>query len=187
MQGTRAALPLTARTWDRWATFVVEDGKTPETAKPEDFLFTALYSDLMANPDASGVDARVADDWGGNDTWRTIQTYSPKYTNGYFLNAIDMQKGVDGAEARPENQQIYIMLFKRTLFMSLMITASCIVLGYPVRVDFGEPANAHGECFDDPCSAAILDILVGADICVEGDAATARCHQRCPCLARAGV
>ncbi|MCW8842651.1 MAG: ABC transporter permease [Rhodobacteraceae bacterium] len=71
-------------------------------------------------------------DWGDIEVWRTIQTYSPKLTNGYFLNSVDMQKGVDGAEARPENQQIYITLFGRTLFMSLMITGSCILLAYPV-------------------------------------------------------
>lgn len=74
----------------------------------------------------------VDKDWGDVEIWRTIKTYSPTLTNGYFLNSIDMQKGVDGAEARPENQQIYLMLFGRTLFMSLMITASCIILGYPV-------------------------------------------------------
>ncbi len=70
--------------------------------------------------------------WGDPDVWRTIQTYSPKFTNGYFLNAADMQKGADGAEMRPENERIYWTLFKRTLFMSLVITTSCIVLGYPV-------------------------------------------------------
>ncbi|WP_243611682.1 ABC transporter permease [Shimia aestuarii] len=71
-------------------------------------------------------------DWGDIEVWRTLQTYSPKLTNGYFLNSVDMQKGVDGPEARPENQQIYMTLFGRTLFMSLVITTSCILLGYPV-------------------------------------------------------
>lgn len=70
--------------------------------------------------------------WGQPDIWRTIQTYSPAYTNGYFLNSVDMQKGPDGAEARPENEQIYMMLFRRTLVMSLAITLSCVLLGYPV-------------------------------------------------------
>ena len=74
----------------------------------------------------------IDEDWGDIEVWRTIQTYSPTLTSGYFLNSVDMQKGVDGPEVRPENQQIYMMLFKRTLFMSLMITASCILLGYPV-------------------------------------------------------
>jgi len=74
----------------------------------------------------------IDEDWGDLGNWRTIQTYSPTYTSGYFLNSVDMQKGVEGAEPRPENQQIYITLFKRTLIMSLMITGSCILLGYPV-------------------------------------------------------
>ena len=75
---------------------------------------------------------KIAKGWGDPDVWRTIQTYSPKYTNGYFLNSVDMQKGADGAEIRPENERIYITLFKRTLIMSLIITGSCIILAYPV-------------------------------------------------------
>lgn len=75
---------------------------------------------------------KIDKDWGQPEIWRTIKTYSPKFTNGYFLNSIDMQKGADGAEARPENQRIYIKLFGRTMFMSMVITVSCILLGYPV-------------------------------------------------------
>ncbi|MFC4668019.1 ABC transporter permease [Seohaeicola nanhaiensis] len=75
---------------------------------------------------------KIDKDWGSLEIWRTLYIYSPRYTDGYFLNAIDLKKGIDGPEARPENEQIYILLFKRTLFMSLMITGSCILLGYPV-------------------------------------------------------
>ncbi len=74
----------------------------------------------------------VHEGWGDVENWKIIQTYSPPYTSGYFLNAVDRQIGSDGSEARPENQQLYIKLFKRTLFMSLVITLSCIMLGYPV-------------------------------------------------------
>ncbi len=71
-------------------------------------------------------------DWDDPEVWVTIKSNSPKYTPGYFLNAADLQVGPEGVEMRPENQQIYITLFKRTLIMSLMITGSCILLGYPV-------------------------------------------------------
>ena len=71
-------------------------------------------------------------DWADPKVWQTIHTYSPTITNGYFLNAIDMQKTPDGPEMRPENQQIYLTLFWRTMVMSVMITGSCILLGYPV-------------------------------------------------------
>ena len=90
-----------------------------------------LVAELPA-PDFKAAFIDLDDKWGDVGNWRTIQTYSPTYTSGYFLNAVDMQIGDDGAEARPENQQIYIKLFNRTLFMSLVITASCILLGYPV-------------------------------------------------------
>ena len=70
--------------------------------------------------------------WGEIQTWQTIQTHSGLYTSGYFLNAIDMQKTPEGAMAQPENKRILVKLFIRTLIMSLIITGSCIALGYPV-------------------------------------------------------
>ncbi|KPN63105.1 putative spermidine/putrescine transport system permease protein [Aliiroseovarius crassostreae] len=70
--------------------------------------------------------------WADTEVWRTIQTYSPRVTQGYFLNAVDMRVGPDGAEARPEDEQIYMNLLGRTLWMSLLITFSCIMLAYPV-------------------------------------------------------
>jgi putative spermidine/putrescine transport system permease protein len=33
---------------------------------------------------------------------------------------------------RDENERIYGLLFKRTMFMSMVITGSCILLGYPI-------------------------------------------------------
>ena len=72
------------------------------------------------------------DGWGKIETWQLIQTYSGRYTSGYFLNAVDMQLTPDGPKAQPEDKQILITLFKRTLFMSMVITVSSILLGYPV-------------------------------------------------------
>ena len=152
--GNRAALPFTARSWDRWTAYLVSEGDDPANKKIEDFLFTTLYLDLKATGGKGAGDARIAaaaqalagfetvslaeqfadadKDWLDPEVWATIKTFSPRYTSGYFLNAVDMQKTPDGVAARPENQQIYLMLFKRTLFMSLVITLSCIALGYPV-------------------------------------------------------
>ena len=70
--------------------------------------------------------------WGDPEVWATIQTHSSKYTSGYFLNAIDMQKTPDGIAAQPEDKQILIKLFMRTLQMSLIITGFCILLAYPI-------------------------------------------------------
>lgn len=70
--------------------------------------------------------------WGEIETWAAIKTHSSKYTSGYFLNAIDMQKTPQGIAAQPEDKQILITLFIRTLKMSLIITGCCILLAYPV-------------------------------------------------------
>lgn len=91
----------------------------------------------------------VNEDWGGDppEVWRTIQTYSPSYTSGYYLNAVDMQVGVDGPELRPpEDERIYMLLLKRTMWMSLLITFSCIVLGYPVAGSWQTCPCARRTC-----------------------------------------
>lgn len=74
----------------------------------------------------------VHDGWSSIEVWQTIKTHSPTYTSGYFLNAVDMRKTVQGAEFQPDDKTILIKLFKRTFVMSLVITFSCILLGYPV-------------------------------------------------------
>jgi putative spermidine/putrescine transport system permease protein len=152
-------LPNTARAYSSFALFtVIEDEDVVAEEEPWEAVKIALVQDLKRGADLSGYDGFAAEelraaqemlqsqpdiafkeafldideDWGATDNWRTIQVYSPPFTAGYFLNAIDMQNGIDGPEARPDNQQIYIMLFKRTLFMSLVITGSCILLAYPV-------------------------------------------------------
>ena len=75
---------------------------------------------------------KVHKGWGEVEVWQTIKTHSPRYTSGYFLNAIDMRKTAEGADFKPEDKTILIKLFQRTLVMSLIITFSCILLGYPV-------------------------------------------------------
>jgi putative spermidine/putrescine transport system permease protein len=71
-------------------------------------------------------------EWGELPIWQTIKLYSPAYTTGYLLNAVDMQKTPDGIALKPENERIYLKLFLRTLIMSLTITFFCMLIGYPI-------------------------------------------------------
>ena len=158
--GISEMLPLTAREFAAFAEFTQdEEQDNLLDEEPWSAVHTALYQDLSSGdvssysgPRAEMLQAAAAlvdspdfetvsfldgfeeidEDWMEPPIWRTIKLYSPNYTSGYFLNSIDMQLTPEGAEARPENQQIYMLLFKRTLFMSLVITLSCILLGYPV-------------------------------------------------------
>ncbi|MGR3320744.1 MAG: ABC transporter permease [Pseudooceanicola sp.] len=155
--GVEASLPLTAELYSIFAEFIQsEDEDSPLEEEPWTVVYTALFWDMQregfaySGPEAELVRAAAEaaqgfeelqlqeafldadEDWANPDIWATIKTYSPNYTPGYFLNSVDMQLTPDGIEARPESQQIYGLLFQRTIFMSLTITISCILLGYPV-------------------------------------------------------
>ena len=72
------------------------------------------------------------EDWGKVEPWAILQTFSPRYTSGYFLQAADMRLTPQGVESVDDSQAIYIKLFWRTIILSLTITFSCLLLGYPV-------------------------------------------------------
>ena len=72
-------------------------------------------------------------DWGTLETWQVIHQFSGHYTSGYFLAAADMERTPDGSVGEvPEAQRLYLMLFARTLGLSLLITLATLLLGYPV-------------------------------------------------------
>ena len=89
------------------------------TAPMADFTYTAAFLDQD-------------EDWADREVIGTIKTFSSPYTAGYFLTAVDLELTPAGAQAVDEDVQIYITLFWRTLWMSMTITFSCILLGYPI-------------------------------------------------------
>ncbi len=153
-----STLPETVAIYREFVDFVLSEDDNPLAEDPWAVVYAALYEDLANGADVSAVSgagaaelleaeaaasnfetvdytaafADVDKDWHSIEVWQTIQTYSPDFTSGYFLNAVDMQKTPDGPAMRPDNERIYIKLFIRTMFMSLVITGSCILLGYPV-------------------------------------------------------
>ncbi|MGX0974594.1 putative spermidine/putrescine transport system permease protein [Roseovarius sp. MBR-51] len=153
-------LPNTARAYAAFAGFTYfVDGDVVAEEEPWEAVYAALAVDLedpatatalasysgpsadmlraAAAADLPPIDMKAAmidsnKDWARPNFWETIQTYSPPYTTGYFLNAVDMEKTPNGIALRSEDERIYGILFKRTMFMSLMITFSCVALGYPI-------------------------------------------------------
>lgn len=88
--------------------------------------------ELAEITDFTAAFADIDDDWVKPDVWRTIKAFSSDLTPGYFLAAIDRESTPDGIARVPDNEAIYIKLFIRTIIMSMMITCSCILLGYPI-------------------------------------------------------
>jgi putative spermidine/putrescine transport system permease protein len=70
--------------------------------------------------------------WGEPGTWQILKQFSPRLTDGYFLNSVDAHRTADGIELKPADERIYMFLFGRTLFLSIVITLSCLLLGYPI-------------------------------------------------------
>ena len=65
--------------------------------------------------------------------WRTIKGNDSRFTLHYLLQAVDLDLQWDGSIQRaPPNQQIYIENLLRTLWIALVVTIVCILLGYPV-------------------------------------------------------
>ncbi len=72
--------------------------------------------------------------WGEHSTWIVLQKASESLTAGFYLNSLDMRYDENSGDIvmQPEDRQIYLTLFLRTLWVSLGITAVCIFLAYPI-------------------------------------------------------
>jgi len=81
------------------------------------------YTDVIL-----GIDKK----WKNIEVWQLFKRESAKYTPSYYYAAVDAQMTTDGVKSKAENKRIYIKLFKRTLYMSSLITFLTILLGYPI-------------------------------------------------------
>jgi len=71
--------------------------------------------------------------WKDPKTWDLLRREARPYTLDYYLAAVDLRYNDQGAIVpQPNYQQIYVTLFVRTLWVSLLITGLCILLGYPI-------------------------------------------------------
>lgn len=81
--------------------------------------------------------------WQQPDVWSIIKQESGPFTPHYLLSALDLKRDAQGMIARvPANRAIYQDVFARTIWMSLVITGACLVIGYPVAYLV---ANADGR------------------------------------------
>lgn len=73
------------------------------------------------------------EDWGNPKLWQVMRGASSAYTANFYLAALDRQRDETGAVTMvPENRQVYVTLFQRTLVLSVLITALTFALGYPI-------------------------------------------------------
>jgi len=71
--------------------------------------------------------------WGEVRFWQSLVLMKDARTMGYYLNAFDRRYDVDkNIILRSEERRVYVMLWWRTLILSLIVTVGCLVLSYPV-------------------------------------------------------
>ncbi len=72
-------------------------------------------------------------DWADPLLWRVMRTASSPVTASFYLAALDRTRDENGDIVRvKEERRVYVKLFKRTLFLSALITFTTLILGFPV-------------------------------------------------------
>jgi len=76
-----------------------------------------------------GLDER----WADAAIWHTIARNASRYTPYYLLHALDHRIDPEGKLAAvPSDEAIYLDIYARTFWMSLVITVVCLLLAYPL-------------------------------------------------------
>ena len=71
--------------------------------------------------------------WSEVGFWQSLVRMKDPRTMGYYLNSFDRRFDVDkNITLQPEERRVYVMLWWRTLLISLIVTVGCLLLAYPV-------------------------------------------------------
>ncbi|NCF33822.1 MAG: ABC transporter permease subunit [Proteobacteria bacterium] len=82
------------------------------------------YQDLLLETDAK---------WGQVEIWSGLKALNSPLTDSYFLISTDFRRTISGTiERKSEKERIFVRLFVRTLWVSLLVTGICVFLAYPI-------------------------------------------------------
>ncbi len=101
-------------------------------------LRSLLMRSARAMPPAAGQTPREAllsadAHWGKPDVWRLIAHNSARWTPYYLLTSVDLTFNDDGSIVNvPEEKAVFRTILARTLWMSVIVTVCCLLLGYPL-------------------------------------------------------
>ena len=119
------------------------DAKTLATAAKRlasdlDGFRNLLFSTARKLPDAPAGPWReeligLDPAWGEHATWAAIQRAAAPLTPLYLLAAVDRQVDASGQIVPvPPEQAIYVNILLRTFWIGFVVTAACLLLGYPL-------------------------------------------------------
>jgi len=157
----REVMPRTAGAMQAWdgrglpppaavATFVGElrqataDGAIGKVARRLNYGIPGFRSVLLRTgrslpspqtPDAELLPALVGVDahWAQAEYWLAIRQAAPAVTAFYLLAAVDLTRDARGTIVpAAADQAVFLTVLGRTFWVSFVVTAACLVLGYPI-------------------------------------------------------
>ena len=109
-------------------------------------------------------------DWADPELWAAMRAASAAaHARTSTSPPLDRKLDADGGivRVRPE-QRIYLPLFWRTMLLSAVIAALCLLARLPDRAPARDPAAALLQPPDDPGAAAVLDLAPRAHHQLDG-------------------
>ena len=86
----------------------------------------------IENPPGTEAMIKIDKRWGDVAFCQSLVVMKDPYTSGYFLNAFDRKFDEDkNIVMQPDERQVYVMLWWRTLLLSFIVTIGCLLLAYP--------------------------------------------------------
>ncbi|MGE8356784.1 MAG: extracellular solute-binding protein, partial [Microvirgula sp.] len=99
-------------------------------------LLTKTARHMPLDPAAGALKTQFVDideRWNDPAIWHAIARNGSSYTPYYLLASLDMRVGDSGqVERMSADESAYLSIFGRTLWMGVVITSLCILLGYPI-------------------------------------------------------
>lgn len=82
-------------------------------------------------------------DWGKLETWRALKAASQRWTDKFILQALDMKRDFDtGIERVSPDQRVYLDRLQVTFWISIVVTAVCAMIGYPMAYVMANSSKA---------------------------------------------
>jgi putative spermidine/putrescine transport system permease protein len=94
---------------------------------------SARKLELQPGQSAKGALIEIDPRWGEVGTWKIFARNASTMTPFYLLAALDLKVDENGNIGKaPSDQSIYVDILLRTLWMSVLVTTWCLLLGYPL-------------------------------------------------------
>ena len=94
---------------------------------------TARVADAMDPGAIREAIIQVDERWGNTDYWLALRRAARPITARYILASLDLEQEIDGTiRVADERQRIYLNYLSRTVEISLVVTALCLLIGYPM-------------------------------------------------------